>query len=62
MVLFWNLGPYPKLPIPSDPRFLSTSFLEEHPVLFPQLLETAPQSNENPSVDLLPPKSGESQL
>lgn len=36
--------------------------LEEHPVFFPQLLETAPQSNENPSVDLLPPKSGESQL
>ncbi|XP_074177049.1 centrobin isoform X5 [Rhinolophus sinicus] len=27
-------------------------------ILFPQLLETVPQNNENPSVDLLPPKSG----
>lgn len=26
--------------------------------MFPQLLETVPQNNENPSVDLLPPKSG----
>lgn len=31
-------------------------------ILFPQLLETVPQNIKNPSVDLLPPKSGECQL
>lgn len=53
---FWNFPASASLPDPGLFLYRSSGNLT---VLSPQLLETVPQSSEAPSVDLLPPKSGE---
>lgn len=56
---FWNFPASASVPDPGLFLYRSSGNLT---VLSPQLLETVPQSSEAPSVDLLPPKSGECRL